>query len=186
MSQFVLQETISCPDFFQLILESDFLRLCQSLADTKLKEFEVVFKNKATVCKYAVPNGYPDNPVKNLPINLSKIKFPNNLFYASVDIKNGELVESGSRTVASIGVANSIYLAEQEYKSNNGEYFISTSQSDIVTNLFDGIDDLSAQAYLFKTTNANTLSIIATKKTNSSCTIKITETNKKANVSNNC
>ena len=81
---------------------------------------------------------------------------------------------------------NSIYLAEQEYKSNNGEYFISTSQKDIVTNLFDGIDDLSAQAYLFKTTNANTLSIIATKKTNSSCTITITETNKKANVSNNC
>jgi prepilin-type N-terminal cleavage/methylation domain-containing protein len=81
---------------------------------------------------------------------------------------------------------NSIYLAEQEYKSNNGEYFISTSQKDIVTNLFDGIDDLSAQAYLFKTTNANTLSIIATKKTNSSCKIKITETNKKANVSNNC
>ena len=81
---------------------------------------------------------------------------------------------------------NSIYLAEQEYKSNNGEYFISTSQSDIVTNLFDGIDDLSAQAYLFKTTNANTLSIIATKKTNSSCTITITETNKKADVSNNC
>ena len=81
---------------------------------------------------------------------------------------------------------NSIYLAEQEYKSNNGEYFISTSQSDIVTNLFDGIDDLSAQAYLFKTTNANTLSIIATKKTNSSCTIKITETNKKADVSDGC
>jgi prepilin-type N-terminal cleavage/methylation domain-containing protein len=81
---------------------------------------------------------------------------------------------------------NSIYLAEQEYKSNNGEYFISTSQKDIVTNLFDGIDDLSAQAYLFKTTNANTLSIIATKKTNSSCTIKITETNKKADVNNSC
>ena len=81
---------------------------------------------------------------------------------------------------------NSIYLAEQEYKSNNGEYFFSTSQSDIVTNLFDGIDDLSGQSYTFKTTNANTLTITATKKTNSSCTITITETNKKANVSNNC
>ena len=80
---------------------------------------------------------------------------------------------------------NSIYLAEQEYKSNNGEYFISTSQSDIVTNLFDGIDDLSAQAYSFKTTIANTLSIIATKESNSSCTITITEKNKKANV-NGC
>jgi prepilin-type N-terminal cleavage/methylation domain-containing protein len=81
---------------------------------------------------------------------------------------------------------NSIYLAEQEYKSNNGEYYINTSTSNIVTNLFDGVDDLSEQAYSFKTTNANTLSIIANKKSNSSCTITITETNKKANVSNSC
>ena len=81
---------------------------------------------------------------------------------------------------------NSIYLAEQEYKSNNGEYYINTSTSNIVTNLFDGVDDLSEQAYSFKTTNANTLSIIATKKSNSSCTITTTETNKKANVSNSC
>ena len=81
---------------------------------------------------------------------------------------------------------NSIYLAEQEYKSNNGEYYINTSTSNIVTNLFDGVDDLSEQAYSFRTTNANTLSIIATKKSNSSCTITITETNKKANVSNSC
>ena len=81
---------------------------------------------------------------------------------------------------------NSIYLAEQEYKSNNGEYYYNASTSSIVTNLFDGIDDLSAQAYSFKTTNANTLSIIATKKSNSSCTITITEKNKKANVSNSC
>ena len=81
---------------------------------------------------------------------------------------------------------NSIYLAEQEYKSNNGEYYYNASTSNIVTNLFDGIDDLSEQSYTFKTTNANNLSIVATKKTNSNCTITITETNKKANVSNSC
>ena len=81
---------------------------------------------------------------------------------------------------------NTIYLAEQEYKSNNGEYYYDTSTSNIVAKLFGGVDDLSEQAYSFKTTNANTLSIIATKKTNSSCTITITETNKKANVSNGC
>ena len=81
---------------------------------------------------------------------------------------------------------NSIYLAEQEYKSNNGEYFISTSQSDIVTNLFDGVDDLDGQAYTFKTTNISTLTIIATKKTNISCTISITQTNKKPNIDNSC
>jgi len=81
---------------------------------------------------------------------------------------------------------NSIYLAEQEYKSNNGEYYINNSTSNIVTNLFDGVDDLSEQAYSFKTTNTNTLSIIASKKTNPSCTITITQTNKKADVSNSC
>ncbi|MBT7010021.1 MAG: type II secretion system protein [Flavobacteriaceae bacterium] len=81
---------------------------------------------------------------------------------------------------------NSIYLAEQEYKSNNGEYYYNTSTSNLVTNLFDGIDDLSAQAYSFKTTNANTLTITAIKKTNTNCTIFITQTNKKPNVSNSC
>jgi len=81
---------------------------------------------------------------------------------------------------------NSIYLAEQEYKSNNGEYFISASQPDIVTNLFDGVDDLSEQAYEFKTTNASTLTITATNKNNRSCTISITQTNKKPNVHSSC
>ena len=74
---------------------------------------------------------------------------------------------------------NSIYLAEQEYKSNNGEYYYNTSTSNLVTNLFDGIDDLSEQAYSFSTTNANTLTIIATKKSDSNCRISITQTNKK-------
>ena len=57
---------------------------------------------------------------------------------------------------------NSIYLAEQEYKSNNGEYLITNSQDKIVADLFDGIDDLDGQAYTFKTTSADTLTIIAT------------------------
>ena len=78
---------------------------------------------------------------------------------------------------------NSIYLAEQEYKSNNGEYYYNNSTSNLVTNLFDGVDDLSEQAYEFKTTNASTLTITATNKNNRSCTISITQTNKKPNIS---
>ena len=81
---------------------------------------------------------------------------------------------------------NSIYLAEQEYKSNNGEYYYNASTSNLVTNLFDGVDDLSEQAYEFKTTNASTLTITATNKNNRSCTISITQTNKKPIVSNSC
>ena len=81
---------------------------------------------------------------------------------------------------------NSIYLAEQEYKSNNGEYYISTSQSNIVTNLFDGVDDLDGQAYTFKTTATDKLTIIATKISDTSCTKKITQTKKKPVASSSC
>ena len=96
-------------------------------------------------------------------------------------VSYGKYKTSAEKKQAEISL-NSIYLAEQEYKSNNGEYCISSCRNtdDIVKNLFDGIDDLTEQAYSFKTTNANTLSIIATNKKNSSCTITITEKNKKA------
>ena len=72
---------------------------------------------------------------------------------------------------------NSIYLAEQEYKSNNGEYCISecSNNAGIIDKLFDGVDDLDGQKYTFKTTSADTLTIIATKIKDTSCTIKITQ-----------
>ena len=81
---------------------------------------------------------------------------------------------------------NSIYLAEQEYKSNTGKYLITNSQDQIVADLFDGIDDLDGQAYTFKTTSADTLTIIATKISDTSCTIKITQKIKKPNPSSSC
>ena len=81
---------------------------------------------------------------------------------------------------------SSIYLAEQEYKSNNGGYYYNSSTSNLVNNLFDGVDDLSEQAYSFSTTNANTLTITATKKADSSCKISITQNNKKPSSTSSC
>ena len=83
---------------------------------------------------------------------------------------------------------NSIYLAEQEYKSNNGEYCISecSNNDGIIDKLFDGVDDLDGQKYTFKTTSADTLTIIATKIKDTSCTIKITQNIKKPNRSSSC
>jgi type II secretory pathway pseudopilin PulG len=75
---------------------------------------------------------------------------------------------------------NTIYLAQQEYKSNNGEYCIATctNNAQIIANLFDKVDDLTSQAYTFKVTSASTMSIIATNKAKTACTITITQTNK--------
>jgi len=109
------------------ILESDFIDICNAIADGLLDRVNVKFKNKATVCKYAVPEGYPDNPVKGEPINTTKIENPDGLFYASVDFKGASLVEAGSRTVAAVGIADSIseaeQIAEKEISSVTGPLF---------------------------------------------------------------
>ena len=76
----------------------------------------------------------------------------------------------------------SIYLAQQEYKSNNGNYYYNSSTNNIVTNLFDGVDDLSEQAYTFTITgnaNNNTLCIRATK--SGSTTLYLNHLKKKTN-----
>ena len=60
----------------------------------------------------------------------------------------------------------SIYLAQQEYKSNNGQYYYNSNTTNIVNNLFDGVDDLSGQEYTFSITGnvgAGTMCIRATR-----------------------
>ena len=109
------------------LLKSDFIDICIAIADGTLDQAEVRFANKATVCKYAVPEGYPDSPVKGEPIDVSGISNPDGLFYASVDNQNGQLVEAGSRTVAVVGMAESIKdaeaIAEKEVVSIKGPLF---------------------------------------------------------------
>ena len=118
------------------LLDSDFIEICNGITDGTLENLDVKFQNKATVCKYAVPEGYPNSPVKNELINISKIENPDGLFYASVDIQNGKLVEVGSRTVAVVGVADSISnaenIAEKEVSAIDGPLF---HRSDIGTDM---------------------------------------------------
>ena len=81
---------------------------------------------------------------------------------------------------------NSIYLAEQEYRSNNGNYYYSSSIGNIVNELFDGVDDLSEQNYTYSISgnlNSGTLSIQAKSKT-SNCTLNMNE--KKKLTESNC
>ncbi len=117
------------------LLDSDFIEICRGITDGTLDKVDVRFKNKATVCKYAVPEGYPDSPVKGQPIEISNIENPDGLFYASVDIKDDQLVEAGSRAVAVIGIADSITeaerIAEKEISAVKGPLF---HRTDIGTN----------------------------------------------------
>ena len=95
------------------ILESDFVDLCLSLTQGNLQAGQVVFSKKATVCKYAVPDGYPDHPVRHVEIDINKVGNKTYLYLAAVNAEEGKLYATGSRTAAYVGVADSIDLAEQ-------------------------------------------------------------------------
>jgi len=109
------------------LLESDYIDICIAIAEGTLDQINVQFSNQATVCKYAVPKGYPESPIKGQEIDVSSVENRDGLFYASVDIKNGQLIEAGSRTVAVVGMADTISkaeaIAEKEISAVKGPLF---------------------------------------------------------------
>ena len=130
------------------LLESDFIEICNGIAGGTLDKIDVQFSKKATVCKYAVPEGYPNNPVKGEPIDISGISNPDGLFYASVDFKGTSLVESGSRTIAVVGIADTISeaekIAEKEVSSISGPLFHRTDigTDDVIQKRIDHMKSL--------------------------------------------
>lgn len=109
------------------ILESDLVDICQAMITGKLTQDKVHFANLATVCKYAVPEGYPDHAVKNEMIDITAIRNPEQLYLAAVDLQNDKLIATGSRTAAVVGIAKTISeaesIAEAEIQCIKGRLF---------------------------------------------------------------
>lgn len=96
------------------ILETDFVAICQAMLAQQLAQRPVQFAQQATVCKYAVPEGYPDQPLKNVEIDMSALTNAEHLYLASVYTQNGKIYAAGSRTVACVGVAATLTEAEKK------------------------------------------------------------------------
>jgi len=96
------------------ILKTDILNIFTAMIEGTLGSLDIEFERKATVCKYIVPEGYPDNPVKNERIVLPKKIMSNTKIYtATVDDRYEGLYMTGSRAVACLGIGNTIEEAEQ-------------------------------------------------------------------------
>lgn len=97
------------------LLETDFVEITNAIVNRTLNDLNVTFKQQASVCKYAVPEGYPDNPVKDQLIDVSGVDTNNvHLFLGSVDQTNAGLMEKGSRAAAVVGVADTLEEAERK------------------------------------------------------------------------
>lgn len=96
--------------------ENDFLEICQDIATGTLKTKKISFQQNATVCKYLVPAGYPEKPTVQQAITVdegSLKKLGSLIFYASVDMKDSQILTTASRAIAVVGVHETIQEAEK-------------------------------------------------------------------------
>lgn len=110
------------------LLKTDLLEITKAIINRDLDQLQVEFESKASVCKYVVPDGYPDSPVEDQPVDMSQVDTSAvNLFYGSVDQTEQGLIEKGSRTASVTAVADTLEeaekIAEAEVKKITGPVF---------------------------------------------------------------
>ena len=98
------------------ILRTDFVDVCEAIIAGRLDRLRVEFAPSATVCKYVVPDGYPDRPVKNARLDRATIAGSSDrlkVYPAAIDVRDGELYMTGSRAIGFVGVGASLVEAER-------------------------------------------------------------------------
>ncbi|HID47919.1 MAG TPA: phosphoribosylamine--glycine ligase [Methanococcaceae archaeon] len=112
------------------LLKNDFLEVCEAIVRGNLDRINLEFERKASVCKYVVPRGYPTDPVKGKVIRINEEKIRETgalLYYASVDERDNKLYLTGSRSVALVGISESIEecerIVEEGVKYIEGDVF---------------------------------------------------------------
>ncbi|MBI3034191.1 phosphoribosylamine--glycine ligase [Candidatus Woesearchaeota archaeon] len=93
------------------LLKTSFAEICRAAAEGELRKAKAEFERKATVCKYVVPKGYPENPVTgriDIPEKTRALRF-----YAAVREQDGIIYTTRSRAAAFVGIADTIENAER-------------------------------------------------------------------------
>lgn len=92
------------------LLDTDFGDIAFGIAHGRLRPEQVRFAQRATVCKYLVPRGHPENPADGR-LDLSQVgPHPDlRIYYGALD--HNRL--TGSRAAAVVGIGDTIAAAEQ-------------------------------------------------------------------------
>ncbi|MBT7929046.1 phosphoribosylamine--glycine ligase [Candidatus Peregrinibacteria bacterium] len=96
------------------LLKTDFVDICQAILTNSLTDDLVSFHEKATVCKYITPEGYPNNKdQKGQQIEFPEMPENAELFYGDLtEDSNGNLILGGSRTAGIGGIGDTIEEAQ--------------------------------------------------------------------------
>ena len=91
------------------LLDCDAVQAFFHIANGNLKENEIKFSEQASLCKYLVPAGYPDEKQDHLLFSLDENRIREAGFdirYSSVVKENGQWRTLGSRTIALVGIGD--------------------------------------------------------------------------------
>jgi phosphoribosylamine---glycine ligase len=98
------------------LFEGDFVEVMKAMVHGGLEKASCSFAAKASVCKYLVPSGYPDNPESGAEIRIDEeavSKAGAHVHYAAVSEENGKIFTSSSRAVSLTGLGTTIEAAEK-------------------------------------------------------------------------
>jgi phosphoribosylamine--glycine ligase len=98
------------------LLRTDLVDICEAIIQGTLDRVRVDFEHLATVCKYVVPKGYPDGPVKGERIDLDRVPKESErlkYYFAAVDERPDGLYLTGSRAIGFVGIGASLDEAEE-------------------------------------------------------------------------
>jgi len=98
------------------LLETDLTEICQAIATSKLDDLKIQYKNRATVCKYVVPPGFPTPGKKPVSVEIDRERIAElggYLFQSCFDLED-DLYEPSPRLFAVTTLASDIYTASQK------------------------------------------------------------------------
>ena len=132
------------------LLETNIADICQDIVDGTLKDAK--FKNKASVCKYIVPDGYPETEYADTVIDIDEESINElgaKVFYAAVNQKDdGKIYTSSSRALGVVAQGDTISEAEKiaekatEFISGNLYHRRDVGTTEIIQKRIDHMNEL--------------------------------------------
>jgi len=97
------------------LLETDFVEICNAMIEGNLSSKNLQINKKSTVCKYVVPEGYGFKSMVGEKVYVDEegiFSTGSRLFYASVNKGNSFVQTTSSRSLAIVGISDSLSNAE--------------------------------------------------------------------------
>ena len=102
-------------------LKTDLIDIIDSCCKERLKEIEIEWHNKKSLCVVLCSKGYPDKFEKNVEIkNINQIQNTVNdfLFHAGTKIENNKIYAIGGRVLNFVSISDDFKLAKKNIMKN--------------------------------------------------------------------